>query len=151
MSSAMSSSSSQLTEDRNPPKLGDIEYFPANNPAADEVKIILEERGRYPTKVAHIKAEKILTLARAIQHQSITKDEDVEEVDHKQMVEDIEDHLKRPSDTAIQVFEGDASKVMLDQFSGATAQNVLDLIHFIEANNLQDKNPGAWSGTSSSA
>lgn len=115
------------------PEIGDLYYLPGSD--NEKIKVRIGE-----DKISQIDPDKILELARSIQHHRLVKTEDVEEVDHARILEEIRTHQESPPDS-VQVFEGDANKVTLEQFSGATSENILNLVHFIEANNLQEQRP----------
>ncbi len=87
-----------------------------------------------------IPVAEILKLAQNIQQQKIKEAEDVEDVDHERLLDDVLAHFDDHED-GVQVLDGDANKVVLDDFSGATPENLIQLIKFIKANDLQAQRP----------
>jgi len=93
--------------------------------------------------LAKIPIKDIIDLAKTIHKDVIVSPIDQEESDisHQKLVEDIKKSLENPEDHDIQVFEGDSNNVTIDQFSCDNAESIHNLIHFIEANDLEEKRP----------
>jgi hypothetical protein len=89
------------------------------------------------------KVDDIINLAKVLQAEKVKKSLDVDvesEVDHASLAREL--LLPQQPDGSVQVLEGN-EKVTLDIFSGNNPKSILDAIHHIEVNQLQDTAP--WS------
>lgn len=123
-----------------PYKKGDLVY----QQGSDHVVVIDESKDLGPLTVKSqsigLPIAEILKLAQNIQQQKIKEAEAVEDVDHEKLLDDVLAHFDDHED-GVQVLDGDANKVVLDDFSGATPENLIQLIKFIKANDLQAQRP----------
>lgn len=87
-----------------------------------------------------IPADEVIKAARDMQSKQRQEPKDVEDVDHQNLLRDLLKHLD-DDDGTVQVLEGDATSVRLEHFSGNTPGSLIELIHFIKTNSLQDTAP----------
>jgi hypothetical protein len=93
-----------------------------------------------PGKMVNFPPEDVIKVARDMQAKQRQAPEDVADVDHQNLLDDLLKH-SGDDDGTIQVLEGGVDDVKLEHFSGSTTTSILELIHFIQANNLQDQKP----------
>ncbi len=89
-----------------------------------------------------ISADEVIKVARDMQSKQRQEPKDVDDIDHQNLLSDLLKHFG-DNDGTVQVLEGDVDSVRLEHFSGDTSSSIINLIHFIKANSLQDKRP--WS------
>lgn len=84
--------------------------------------------------------EDIIKVATDMQNKLRQASEDVADIDHQNLLDDLLKHSD-DDDGTVQVLEGGVDDVKLEHFSGNTTSSILELIHFIKTNNLQDQKP----------
>jgi hypothetical protein len=93
-----------------------------------------------PGRWIKIPAAEVIKVATDMQNKLRQAPEDVEDIDHQTLLDDLLKH-HNDDDGTIQVLEGSVDDVKLDHFSGNTAASILEMIHFIKVNNLQEQKP----------
>lgn len=111
-----------------------IRYKAAEHQGGDFLDVDL------PGRIVKIPAVEIIKVARDMQAKQRQQPEDTIDVDHQNLLNDILKHIE-DNDGTVQVLEGDVENVKLEHFSGNTPSSLLELIHFIEVNKLQETRP----------
>jgi hypothetical protein len=93
-----------------------------------------------PGRLIKIPAAEVIKVATDMQNKLRQDHEDVEDIDHQTLLADLLKH-NGDDDGMIQVLEGGVDNVKLEHFSGNTSASILEMVHFIKANNLQDQKP----------
>lgn len=111
-----------------------VRYKAAENQGGDFLDLNL------PGRLIKIPAVEVIKVARDMQAKQRQQPEDMVDVDHQNLLNDILKHID-DNDGTVQVLEGDVENVKLEHFSGNTPSSLLELIHFIEVNKLQETRP----------
>lgn len=123
-----------------PIAVGDLVYVKGEKKLSYVDEINLDEASITQHEIL---ASDLINLALAVQEEKRkTAFVDSEGISHKALLNDIIKHVES-QESNVQVLDGGIDTVKLEHFPGDSVGSVMELIHFIEVNELTEKRP--WS------